>query len=139
MKVVKTASGNQLKMSRSEWEKIGRTAGWDDTVNMGKLDDPNDWRYDIFKDSIMGGQNEDGPWYKEAYFVVAINDAGNRYQHGNPFDSEEACQQAIDNMPPEPNLENGWFQLPPVYGSKVWSQEEPHRVEEERRQDQGGF
>jgi len=28
MKIVKTASATKLKLSRSEWEKIGRTAGW---------------------------------------------------------------------------------------------------------------
>ena len=28
MKVIKTASGNQVKMSKSEWETIGKTAGW---------------------------------------------------------------------------------------------------------------
>ena len=28
MKVIKTALGNQVEMSRSEWEKIGKTAGW---------------------------------------------------------------------------------------------------------------
>ena len=28
MKIIKTASGNQVKMSKSEWESIGKTAGW---------------------------------------------------------------------------------------------------------------
>ena len=27
MKVIKTASGNQIKMSKKEWESIGKTAG----------------------------------------------------------------------------------------------------------------
>ena len=35
MKVIKTASGNQIKMSKSEWETIGRTAGWvDDRLDL---------------------------------------------------------------------------------------------------------
>jgi hypothetical protein len=28
MKIVKTASGKKLKMSKKEWEKIGKKAGW---------------------------------------------------------------------------------------------------------------
>jgi len=28
MKVIKTASGNQIKISKSEWKSIGKTAGW---------------------------------------------------------------------------------------------------------------
>jgi len=28
MKVVKTASGNKIKMSRKEWEDMGKKAGW---------------------------------------------------------------------------------------------------------------
>ena len=36
MKVIKTASGNQIKMSKSEWETIGKTAGWDSTVETGE-------------------------------------------------------------------------------------------------------
>jgi len=28
MKLVKTASGNQVKMSKSEWKAIGKTANW---------------------------------------------------------------------------------------------------------------
>jgi len=30
MKIIKTASGNQIKMSKAEWEDIGKTAGWED-------------------------------------------------------------------------------------------------------------
>lgn len=28
MKVIKTASGNQIKLSKSEWQSIGKKAGW---------------------------------------------------------------------------------------------------------------
>lgn len=28
MKLIKTANGNQIKLSKSEWESIGKTAGW---------------------------------------------------------------------------------------------------------------
>jgi len=28
MKIIKTASGNQIKMSKSEWQSIGKEAGW---------------------------------------------------------------------------------------------------------------
>ncbi|UCH72081.1 MAG: hypothetical protein JSW62_00595 [Thermoplasmatales archaeon] len=28
MKLIKTANGNKIKLSRSEWEQIGKTAGW---------------------------------------------------------------------------------------------------------------
>jgi len=34
MKLIKTASGNQIKLSKSEWESIGKTAGWISTVGM---------------------------------------------------------------------------------------------------------
>jgi len=34
MNIIKTASGNQVKMSKSEWESIGKTAGWISTVGM---------------------------------------------------------------------------------------------------------
>ena len=36
MKLIKTASGNQIKMSKSEWQSIGKTAGWL----------TNNWEYD---------------------------------------------------------------------------------------------
>jgi len=29
MKVIKTANGNEIKLSKSEWTLIGKTAGWD--------------------------------------------------------------------------------------------------------------
>ena len=38
MKVIKTAGGNQIKMSKSEWETIGKTAGW-----MKKAEDDMDF------------------------------------------------------------------------------------------------
>jgi hypothetical protein len=28
VKVIKTASGNEIKLSKSEWQSIGKTAGW---------------------------------------------------------------------------------------------------------------
>lgn len=28
MKIIKTANGNEIKLSKSEWESIGKTAGW---------------------------------------------------------------------------------------------------------------
>jgi len=28
MKIIKTASGKKIKMSKKEWESIGKTAGW---------------------------------------------------------------------------------------------------------------
>ena len=35
MKIIKTANGNQVKMSKSEWETIGKTAGWvEDRLDM---------------------------------------------------------------------------------------------------------
>ena len=32
MKIIKTASGNQIKMSKSEWESIGKQADWMDSL-----------------------------------------------------------------------------------------------------------
>jgi len=34
MKVIKTANGNEIKLSKSEWESIGKTAGW---ITAGKV------------------------------------------------------------------------------------------------------
>lgn len=28
MKIIKTANGNQIKLSKNEWQSIGKTAGW---------------------------------------------------------------------------------------------------------------
>ena len=28
MKILKTANGNEIKLSKAEWETIGKTAGW---------------------------------------------------------------------------------------------------------------
>jgi len=28
MKIIKTANGNKLKLSKKEWERIGNKAGW---------------------------------------------------------------------------------------------------------------
>lgn len=45
MKIIKTASGNQtIKMSKSEWEKIGKMAGWSD--NLDNINDEGEWDYD---------------------------------------------------------------------------------------------
>lgn len=33
MKLIKTASGDKLKISKKEWESIGKTAGWDDNTS----------------------------------------------------------------------------------------------------------
>jgi len=33
MKIIKTASGNQVKMSKSEWQSIGKKAGWMKTAD----------------------------------------------------------------------------------------------------------
>jgi len=38
MKVIKTASGNQIKMSKSEWTSIGKTAGWMDNPKEKAID-----------------------------------------------------------------------------------------------------
>ena len=50
MKVIKTASGNQVKMSKSEWQSIGKTAGWmkkawmdDDGDDLGNLSNQEAW------------------------------------------------------------------------------------------------
>ena len=32
MKVIKTANGNDIELSKKEWESIGKTAGWDEVV-----------------------------------------------------------------------------------------------------------
>jgi hypothetical protein len=33
MKIIKTASGNQIKMSKSEWQRIGERAGWSENTS----------------------------------------------------------------------------------------------------------
>ena len=39
MKIVKTASGKKtIKMSKKEWQSIGRTAGWSGSIGPGEYD-----------------------------------------------------------------------------------------------------
>ena len=39
MKILKTASGSQIKLSKSEWETIGRTAGWMKSAELIQTED----------------------------------------------------------------------------------------------------
>ena len=39
MKIIKTASGKKLKMSKSEWEDIGKRSGWMKTAAGPQFDD----------------------------------------------------------------------------------------------------
>jgi len=43
MKIVKKANGSKtIKISKAEWESIGKTAGWDDDIDIFDDDDVND-------------------------------------------------------------------------------------------------
>lgn len=51
MKITKTANGNQIKLSKSEWETIGRTAGWYNEDPEYTRQDANEdqWEKDVWK------------------------------------------------------------------------------------------
>ena len=76
VKLVKTANGNEIKLSKSEWESIGKTAGWMKEANdINALFDqyqsvrPEKPVYvSIYETSrAYGGPEEGGWWYTESH------------------------------------------------------------------------
>ena len=55
MKVIKTAKGNEIKLSKSEWETIGKTAGW-----MKKAEDGHIVDFAGFKCRVVKAQYGNG-------------------------------------------------------------------------------
>lgn len=71
MKLIKTANGkNQLKMSRKEWESIGKTAGWlypTQTTFDEKVQDPSK------REEYKGFTIEVFPTAQKGYFYTEID------------------------------------------------------------------
>jgi len=53
MKIIKTASGNEIKISKSEWQSIGKTAGWAEET------DSRHSMFDIFRAQSKMFMDED--------------------------------------------------------------------------------
>jgi hypothetical protein len=70
MKVIKTASGKkQIKISKKEWEAIGRKAGWDeDNYSQYPIGSPDNFQNEIKRSKIFvtfpsaGGSNFEEPF-----------------------------------------------------------------------------
>ena len=71
MKVIKTASGNQIKMSKTEWEKIGRTAGWMKTANADLIE------------HIRRLVDDEKSRNSEEYYIAIEPSAGETYSNDN--------------------------------------------------------
>ena len=51
MKLLKTANGNKIKISKKEWQDIGKTAGWRENGEYSWTSDVADSAKDLFKGS----------------------------------------------------------------------------------------
>ena len=72
MKVIKTASGKKISLSKSEWESIGKTAGWIKNASFTDLpmplyDDVYDIEGKIMKWVEVYLKNEEPEIYKEKH------------------------------------------------------------------------
>ena len=91
MKVIKTAGGNQIKMSKSEWQSIGKKAGWtqenfDDNIKV-ELDEYKKPTYPT-SDSILSE-------YSLSYIKWAIKSLGEESIAGFSGVREEDVEEIL--------------------------------------------
>ena len=78
MKITKTASGkSKIKMSKKEWQSIGKKAGWMKTAGFGvilRLGLVQEWLEKVIKDPGMM-QNVPEDVKKDPFFTMGLEEA----------------------------------------------------------------
>ena len=116
MKLIKTASGKQLKISKEEWRSIGKKAGWREDYPSLDQDAPEDFEYDPYinelEDLITEVELEDHAPKRKAWnsgIHAALKDKKEGQKRGtkNPYNENsesfnlwERSYDIIWNPPP---------------------------------------
>jgi len=100
MKLTKTASGNKLKLSKKEWESIGRKAGW---ISVAEDDELRQWvdqeLIDNFND-LLYMPDEDGILDLDADDSVICDGCSGQFSKNDlhPFGNKFMCRDCIKSL-----------------------------------------
>jgi len=109
MKVIKTANGNEIKLSKSEWESIGKTAGWMRTAT----DAPIDYKYLSLLPLLS-------QFREMMEYLIKLNPvvAADIIQESFPKEWDE-YKENVDTEYSEDIIENFVYKILNQYGSEV--------------------